>query len=184
MINTTRILSLMRLLKVQVQSQDCPWLWQGKGLGFWENLGKLVRFCQVLLLHWKYPVFFFSRQVAIRDLAVELRAVVVLSMNQHEQACGECIWNRNLINITTLPENNANRRYLIDDISVAPRWKGISGRAFFWCSCGINCWIHSKATGLFAGRVDFGRRLWPMHMFQPDLSHDASMQEVDSLIWW
>lgn len=147
---------------------------------FWEKNQSFVKF----YFCFENIQFFFSRQVAIRDLAVELRAVVVLSMNQHEQACGECIWNRNLINITTLPENNANRRYLIDDISVAPRWKGISGRAFFWCSCGINCWIHSKATGLFAGRVDFGRRLWPMHMFQPDLSHDASMQEVDSLIWW
>lgn len=77
----------MRLLKVQVQSQDCPWLWQGKGLGFGKKIKVLSSFTFAL----KISSFFFSRQVAIRDLAVELRAVVVLSMNQHEQACGECI---------------------------------------------------------------------------------------------
>lgn len=175
----------MQLLKVQVQSQDCPWLWQGTGLGFGKTR-------QVLPLLWKYPVW-FSRQVAIRDLAVELRCVQSPRHSKILKGCGGfkhepalCIWWMYLKphQHHNLARKQCTRRYLIDDISVAPRWKGISGRAFFWCSCGINCWIHSKATGLFAGRVDFGRRLWPMHMFQPDLSHDASMQEVDSLIWW
>lgn len=55
MINTTRILSLMRLLKVQVQSQDCPWLWQGKGLGFGKKIKVLSSFTFAL----KISSFFF-----------------------------------------------------------------------------------------------------------------------------
>lgn len=81
----------MRLLKVQVQSQDCPWLWQGKGLGFGKTR-------QVLLLLWKYPVWFF-RQVAIRDLAVELRCVQSPRHSKILKGCGGfkhepalCIW--------------------------------------------------------------------------------------------
>lgn len=81
----------MRLLKVQVQSQDCPWLWQGTGLGFGKTR-------QVLPLLWKYPVW-FSRQVAIRDLAVELRCVQSPRHSKILKGCGGfkhepalCIW--------------------------------------------------------------------------------------------
>ena len=109
----------MRLLKVQVQSQDCPWLWQGKGLGFGKTR-------QVLLLLWKYPVW-FSRQVAIRDLAVELRCVQSPRHSKILKGCGGfkhepalCIWWMYLKphQHHNLARNQCTRRYLIDDISV------------------------------------------------------------------